>query len=256
MPIAPQHLRMSTRKLHPAPALAAVLLSLHCGPAESQLPQGNVRVALLLASDYRHNGLSQTDGDAAARVSVDYSRAAGWFAGGYVANVEYASEARFREPRELEIDVYGGYEWRQRDWSTNVQLSRYVYPGIAVDYDYSEAGANFGFRDRWFLELGVSDDYLGVFGTSYRYRGGLALPIVASLELGLNAGEFRASEVYETRYGFWDAGLSRVVGRFALDLRYHDNGYTGASIYGATGEDERWVFSVSLALAPGARSPR
>jgi uncharacterized protein (TIGR02001 family) len=233
-----------------------LLLALICDSAEAQLPQGNLRLALLLASDYRHNGLSQTDSDTAARASVDYSRAAGWFAGGYVANVEYAAEARFREPRDLELNLYGGYEWRLSAWSTNIQLARYVYPDASVDYDYGEASANFAFRDRWFLELGASDDYLGVFGTSYRYRGGLALPIFASLELGVNAGEFRATEVFHTRYGFWDAGLSRIVGRFALDLRYHDNSYYGASVYGSTGEDERWVLSATFALAPGARPAR
>lgn len=236
--------------------ISGLLLALICDSAESQLPQGNLRVALLLASDYRHNGLSQTNGDTAARVAVDYSRAAGWFAGGYVANVEYWAERNFREPRDVEVDVYGGYEWRRADWSTNVQLSRYVYPGASVDYDYSEAGANFSFRDRWFLELGASDDYLGVFGTSYLYRGGLALPIAASLELGVNAGKFRASDVFPTRYGFWGAGLSRIFGRLALDLRYHDNSYYGASIYGSTGEDDRWVLSATFALAPGAPSPR
>lgn len=236
--------------------LSALLLALACDSAESQLPEGNLRLALLLASDYRHNGLSQTDSDTAARVSLDYSRAAGWFAGGYLANVEYAAEKNFREPRDLEVNVYGGYEWRRADWATNVQLSRYVYPGASVDYDYNEASANFAFRDRWFLELGTSDDYLGVFGTSYRYRAGFALPIAASLELGVNGGEFRATEVFNTRYGFWDAGLSRIVGRFALDLRYHDNSYYGWSIYGSTGEDDRWVLSATFALAPGARSPR
>jgi len=236
--------------------LGALLLSLACDSAESQLPQGNLRVALLLASDYRHNGLSQTNGDLAARVAVDYSRAAGWFAGGYVANVEYQAERNFREPREFEVDVYGGYEWRRADWSTNVQLSRYLYPGASVDYDYSEAAANFSFRDRWFIELGAGDDYLGVFGTSYRYRGGLALPIAAQLELGVNAGKFRASDVFPTRYGFWDVGLSRIIGRLALDLRYHDNSYYGASIYGSTGEDDRWVLSATYGFAPGARSAR
>lgn len=236
--------------------LATLLLALTCESAQAQLPQGNIRLALLLASDYRHNGLSQTDGDLAARVSVDYARATGWFAGGYLANVGYAAEKNFREPRELEINVYGGYEWRRADWSTNVQLARYVYPDISVDYDYSEASANFAFRDRWFLGFGVSDDYLGVYGTSYLYRGGLALPIYAGLELGVNAGEFRASEVFHTRYGFWDAGLSRIVGRFALDLRYHDNSYYGWSIYGSTGKDDRWVLSATFALAPGATSPR
>jgi uncharacterized protein (TIGR02001 family) len=236
--------------------LTALLLGLGCGTAESQLPQGNLHVALLLASDYRHNGLSQTDTDTALRVSIDYARAAGWFAGGHLANVDYAAEEHYREPREIEITAYGGYEWRRSDWSTNVQLARYVYPGIAVDYDYTEASANFGFRDRWFLEFGASDDYLGVYGTSYRYGGGLALPIAGQLELGINAGEFRASEVYHTRYGFWDAGLTRIVGRFALDLRYHDNSFYGSSLYGSAGEDEQWVLSASLALAPGAGSPR
>jgi uncharacterized protein (TIGR02001 family) len=236
--------------------LFALLLGQGCGIAAAQLPEGDFRVALLLASDYRHNGLSQTDGESAARVSIDYARASGWFAGAFVANVEYAAESEFREPRELEVNVYGGREWRLRSWSTNVQLARYVYPDIAVDYDYTEASANFGFRDRWFLELGASDDYLGVFGTSYRYGGGLALPMAGKLELGINAGEFRATEVYHTRYGYWDAGLTRIVGRFALDLRYHDNSYYGGSLYGSTGEDEQWVLSASLALSPGAQAPR
>ena len=229
---------------------ASLLLALVVATsANAQLPASDLRLSLLIANDYRHNGLSQSHTGAAARFSVDYARAGGFFAGGFVANVEYAAERYFREPRELELNVYAGYQWQGRDWSTNLQISHYVYPDIEISYDYSLATVNFALRDRYFLALGSSDDYLGLFGRSYEARAGVALPLPHALELGINTGRFEATEIGDTKYSFWDLGISRVLGRYALDLRYHGNDYDGESLYGDAG-DHRFVLSVAYSIRP------
>ena len=238
------------RILYAIPALALAAAS-----AAAQLPAGDLRVSAVLASDYRHNGLSQTGDEISLRAAVDYERAGGLFTGGYVANVDYWAERFFARPRELEIGVYGGYQWRRPNWSTNVQLARYVYPDIEISYDYTEARVNLALRDRYFVSLGTSDDYLGLFGRSTEARAGVVLPLVRQIELGINAGRFEATETGYTKYDFWDIGLSRATGRFALDLRYHDNNYAGASLYGDPGEQE-FVLSVAYAIRPRAADRR
>lgn len=238
--------------LRSAAFLLVVLLFGRFAAAQQSEPQ--FRVSFLIGSDYKHNGLSLTNSDPTARFLTDYQHPSGFFAGGFLSNVEFAAEQDFYKPREIEANLYAGYAWRRGDWATNVSVARYLYPDLVTSYDYTQLAANFSFKDRYFFGVTRSTEYLSIFQGSYQYRGGFVLPMPLDLEFGLNAGRFRPSGIPGSEYSFWDVGVSRAVGQFALDLRYHDNSYNRASLFGDSGSD-RWVFSVAIAIVPRERRP-
>jgi uncharacterized protein (TIGR02001 family) len=235
-------------------ALTLILAAQIIAPAASAQPeQPPLHASISIASDYFRDGLSQTDEATSARFALDFEHDSGFFAGGLLANVDYLAESQFQTPRHTQANVYAGYVWRRGDWMTNVAVSRYLYPDIERRYDYTQATVSVSFRDRYFLSVSRSNDFLSLYDRAVQYRSGIAIPWIWDLEVGINAGKFRSSGFVDTSYTFWDAGLSRALGRFALDLRFHDNTYDRTSLLGNYADD-RWVFSLSYAILPFNRA--
>lgn len=220
--------------------------------ADAQQSESDLRVSFSIGSDYKHNGLSVTNSDPTARFVADYQHRSGFFAGGFLSNVEFEAERSFYKPREVEAYLYAGYAWRRRNWATNVSVARYLYPDLTISYDYTQLAANFSFKDKYFFGITRSTDYLSIYRDSYQYRGGFVQRMGLDLEVGINAGKFSSRGTHDIDYSFWDAGVSRAFGRFALDLRYHENSYDRTSLIGESGSD-RWVFSASIAIFPRER---
>ena len=213
-----------------------------------------LHLSLLVASDYRLNGLSQTGSDAALRIAADYTHRTGFFAGGFVVNAEYDADRGYASPRDLLINAYIGYQWRASRWSTNVAVAKYIFPDASPSYDYTETSASVSYKRRYYLSYSLSNDYISQRQRTDQLRAGISLPWIHDLEVSLNGGEWRTRGLFDTSYSFWDLGLSRAFQRFALDFRYHDDSYDRASPIGESGDD-RWMLSISYAIIPGERSP-
>ena len=79
-----------------------------------------------LSNGYWNRGLSQNDG-LSVQLGIDYQQKAGWFVGAWAANVDYAIESNWAEPRKIESEIYGGYHKRSGNWSWTAMLGRYFY---------------------------------------------------------------------------------------------------------------------------------
>jgi uncharacterized protein (TIGR02001 family) len=229
------------------------LVTLAAGPASGQPAPDKLRASVSLASAYLHNGLRQTADHLSLRLALDYELASGLFAGGTLANVDYDIEASFTKPRDSEVLLYAGFVWRNPDWTASVALSRYLYPDIQRNYDYSQLAVGVSFRDRYFFSAARVGEVLAVYDDAYVYRAGIAVPWIRDLEFEVNAGRFRSEAAAGVAYSFWDAGLSRPFGRLSVDLRYHDNGYGVSSLLGNRSQD-LWVLSLTHALLPRGHS--
>ncbi|MGW8368559.1 MAG: TorF family putative porin [Gammaproteobacteria bacterium] len=229
--------------------LCTVLFAAISGAAHGQRPESQVHAALTLMSDYKHFGLSQSDSGPAAKLAFDYAHHSGFFAGGFLANVEYAAEYGSTTPRNLQVNAYAGYQWRSSQWSANAIVSRYIYPDIEVRYDYTQTAINFGLRDRYFVGASYSKNFFSIDRSAYQYYAGITIPLRSKLEVGINIGRFRSRELSNTSYTFWDIGLSRAFRQFAVDLRYHENTYGRTTRLG-DGNGDRWVLSVSYVIVP------
>jgi uncharacterized protein (TIGR02001 family) len=176
----------------------------------------------------------------------------GLFAGGALGNVDFSSDEGLPSERDKAANLYVGYSWRRARWSGAISATRYAYPGFSSGYDYTQLAATVSYRGRYHLTYTESSDYYSIGQSAEQYRAGISRPWILGLEASINAGRFRSDERFDIGYSFFDIGLSRILGRFALDLRYHDDTYERATAIGESGDD-RWVFSISYAISPGPR---
>jgi uncharacterized protein (TIGR02001 family) len=236
------------------PSRVCALIALAAGawvasPVPAQPAPDPLHGSVTLASHYVLNGLSQTAGDPSLRLALDYEHGSGFFAGGILANVDFKAEAQFAAPRDTQFALYTGYVWRKGDWMSNLTLTRYFYPDITIDYDYTQVAVNLSYRERFFLTAARSSSYLSVYGTAEQYSAGLAQPLSGQFELGASAGRFSSDGLFDVSYSFWDVGVSRPLGRIGLDLRYHANSYARSSLLGNDASG-LWVLSMSYTFLP------
>ncbi|HUF72622.1 MAG TPA: TorF family putative porin [Gammaproteobacteria bacterium] len=235
--------------------VAAIGVALANASAQAQRAPSSLHGSVTLSSEYMQNGLAHTHDEPSLSVSLDFEHQSGFFVGGAVANVDYIAESQFGKPRDTAANVYAGYLWRRNQWMVNSSVARYQYPDIERSYDYTQATANVAFRDRYFFTVSRTGDYLSIYDSAEVYRAGVALPWLRNIEFGVNAGRFSADGSFDTSYTFWDAGLSRSIGRFALDLRYHDNTYGFSSLLGNDASN-LWVLSLTYPFLPIAGRDR
>lgn len=205
-----------------ASALAAAAT---CLPESAAQPQpvgagGRISGYVTLMSDYRNRGLSQSAGEPALQIGADYQHRSGFFAGGRAVNVEY-DLPRSGPETHAEAVIYAGYNRRVDRWSLTGSLGRYAYPGSDYDWDYGEAGASVGYRDRVFLTASYSDDFFGLGAAAWNRELSFAHPLGSGFEIGAGIGRFRASSI-GVDYTHWNVGASKRVAGFGIDLRYYD----------------------------------
>lgn len=102
-----------------APATAAA-------PASPHTVTGN----LMLTSDYRFRGLSQTFKLPAVQGGIDYSHSSGFYLGTWASNV---SGNQYPNGASMEWDFYGGFKFEPaKDWVIDLGVLHYYYPGAWI----------------------------------------------------------------------------------------------------------------------------
>lgn len=219
--------------------------------AHAQSSQQDLRGYVTLASGYWKRGLAQNEG-ASAQIGIDFTHHTGFYVGAGAANVDFDLEYSASEPRRIEANVYVGYQKRREQWSWNVGLGRYLYPGAAIDYDYNEVTGTVGFRQRLFYTAGYSGAYYGGRHSALNQEVSLVFPLRGNMEIGGAVGKFRiAGDVLDITY--WNAGATKLLRRWAFDMRYYDGDSPRISYYGDP--DARHVV-LSVSYAFGGRKPR
>ncbi len=203
-----------------------------------------------LSTGYWKRGFAQNN-HASAQLGVDFEHHTGFYVGGWAANVDFEQEYRQDEPRRVEADIYAGYHKRREQWSWNVGLGHYLYPGTAVNYDYDELSATFGFRDRLFYTAAYSDAYYGRWA-SLNQEISFTYPLRGNVEIGAGLGNFKVKGgVLDVTY--WNVGVSKLVRRVAFDVRYYDSNNRWLSYWG---DPNRNPFVLSVSYALGSRRPK
>lgn len=234
--------------------LRLLLLCAACVAAPLALAQDagpNLNGYASLSTAYWKRGFSQNN-HASAQVGIDFEHHTGFYVGAWAASVDFAREYSAAEPRDIEADIYFGFNKRHEQWSWNVGLGHYLYPGTAVNYDYNEVSATFGFRDRLFYTAAYSDSYYGVWRASLNQEVSFAYPLRGNIEIGGGIGKFSISNnVLDVTY--WNAGVSKLIRRVAVDVRYYSSDYPRVAYWGDP-DANHLVLSVSYAL--GGRRPK
>lgn len=234
------------------PAVCKLLLLTALGPTGyvSAQPEGpSLDIYLTIASDYLNRGASQTDGEPALQVGLDYRHRSGLFAGAWLSNVEFATEALRTKPRRSELDYYVGYSADHEEWSWALTLANYRYPNIYVSYDYSELSVSVSVKERFHYQASHTNDLLAQGRNALNQEIGLTLPFYRNFEFGAAVGLFRSSDISGDHYTHFNLGVSKVWRRWTGDMRYYDTNYPRRTHLGDPAE-RRWVLSLSYGFSP------
>lgn len=212
------------------------------GGAHAQSSAAGLRGYVTLASGYWKHGLAQRDGSALT-LAVDYEHHTGWFAYGRATNVDYVA---YGDTRDVETSAYAGFHRRRLGWSWTASVGRYFYPGTGGAYDYDEVSFGVGLRDRVFYSASVSDDYYGWPSRALAQEISIAFPLRGNFEVGAALGSFDLADS-GVDFTHWNVGISRLVGRFAVDLRRYETNHEYGGWLGNP-YAERYVVSASYAL--------
>ena len=229
--------------------LVALTAALAAVPAAAQLiPATQITGYLTVGTDARSRGLSQIyDDSTAAEIGVGLDFPSGVFAGAALSNVSYVTGARWPEPREHLIKLYAGYRWRIANWQFGGSLGHYRYPDTTFDYDYSELTAAVSYRDRFFYDVSVTNDFMSLSRTALDHAIGFTWPLAGNVELSAALGKFE-SRGRAPSYTHYNAGFTKVLGAFSVDLRYYDTSREISTFSGTSGADN-WVLSASYAMS-------
>ncbi|MCU0969398.1 MAG: TorF family putative porin [Rubrivivax sp.] len=93
-----------------------------------------------LYSDYRFRGISQTNKYPAFQGGFDLAHASGFYLGNWNSNID----SSFFGGSNLEMDFYGGFRGSAGDFSYDLGLIYYYYPGSDPDIDNTELYVGMG----------------------------------------------------------------------------------------------------------------
>jgi uncharacterized protein (TIGR02001 family) len=88
-------------------------------------PDWSVTGNLSLVSDYRFRGVSQTDKRPAVQGGIDIGHKSGFYVGNWDSNID----SGLYTGGNIEMDFYGGFKGSSGDFSYDVGLLYYYYPG-------------------------------------------------------------------------------------------------------------------------------
>lgn len=231
--------------------VAAVLAFGFAGGAAAQesglsIP-GAFSANVALATDYVYRGVSQTDEAPAIQGGFDWSHDSGFYLGTWASNVDFNDG----DEAHIEIDVYGGFAGTFRDFSYDVGVIYYAYPGADDSLDYEfwegmvEVGYDFGVASVT-GSINYSPNFFGDSDDAVYYKLGAAIPLPYELELSAHIAHQEIDDNASfglPDYTDWSIGVTWTVSGFALDLRYYDTDLDDNDCNDIC--DARAVFSIS-----------
>lgn len=204
-------------------ALVAGSLLLACGVAAA-----DVSYNAAVTSDYRFRGVSQSAKGPAVQGGADFSDASGAYLGIWGSTIDFdASSVGGSDPgADLEVDLYGGINWKGAGIDWDAGLIHYAYPGskataflpfseIYIGGGYGPISVKYYYADR-FTGTGKSASYLVASG-GVDLGSGLML----NLSLGQSSGG-GVKDGFGDNYTDYKVGVSKDYAGFGFDLSYID----------------------------------
>ncbi|HEX5460263.1 MAG TPA: TorF family putative porin [Steroidobacteraceae bacterium] len=232
-------------------ALAA--LSLLSGWPAARASEIDAGGSLALTQDDVYRGVSQTCGHPAAQADL-HLRAHGpsyWaaFAGVWGSLGLNGSQCGGAK----EIDAYLGYSLAlTANLSATFTYTRHNFPGggygnphVSGDrYDYDQLATTWSIADRLYLSVAWTPDalryhfYEGSLQTrqdrsAFAYGAQWRQPLVSWLSLTAGAGYDQMADPFNAGYGFWNLGLTHVMGSFELDVSYFHTAPRAVRLFGS-----------------------
>lgn len=202
-----------------------------------------------VVSDYLFRGVSQTHGEPAISAGVDYAFSNGFYVGAWTSSISWVKDAYSKGTTEL--DIYGGYKggFANPDYTYDVGVIAYTYPGKGAEISGVNANPNtteiYGSLGYKWLSVKysyvVSSHFIGWQGGSAfdrDTRGSGYLELNGSYDLGDGWGvsghvghqkvKDYSNNLYETAdYTDWNVGVTKDAGFGVFGLTYSDTNTKG-----------------------------
>ena len=189
--------------------------------SSSPLP-GTLTGNIALTNDYIFRGVTQTDHDAAVQGGLDWDTGMGFHFG------TWASSLNFQDGNQAttEVDLYGGYGGKIDNFSYDVGLTYYWYPGAAkaLSYNYWEAygkaGYDFGVASLTGFVAYTPSNTITNLDATY-VQATVAIPVIPELALSGAVGYYFLQGLKDPTD--WNFGATlHVYNWFDVDARYYD----------------------------------
>lgn len=209
------------------------------------LPDARARAAdftgniATLTTDYVWRGTTQTRGNPAAQAGLKVSGDSGFYLSAWGSNVKFAPGS----DAASELDFVAG--WSQGlgpDWSLDVNVLRYHYPGTAQDLDWTELNGTLAFRDHYWASVGWSDQALGYDAHGVYTLLGARFPLSRYFRLEATLGHYFLDDTVLARSGYTHGSLSTVWAfdaPFELRLTAHATDARAKTLFGNAAADHR-----------------
>ncbi len=195
---------------------SVLLLGLAMSGAAAAAVEGNAT----LTTDYVWRGSSQSDGDPAAQAGVKLGSESGWYASVWGSGVSFQPDNGARS----EFDVVAGWSGALgQDWALDVNLTRYLYPSSNVDLNWTELNSTLTWQQRYWLQVGVSDDALAGGHSGTYAQLGARLPLGEQWRLEAAVGHYWLASAQADDYLHGQlSAIWKVHGPWELRLTAHD----------------------------------
>lgn len=208
-----------------------------------------------LTNDYDWRGISQTQGDPAFQLGLNYAADSGIYMGIWGSNVKFANTADWetygRRPN-TELDIYLGYAFGDPDEGLGFDVGAiyYSYPN-AGEGNFPEVYAGIS-KGVFNLKTWYSWDFNSSGKTAFYIDGNLTLPMANGFSFLAHMG-YSGAEYHKNRWGQtdgageyldWSAGVGYDVGGWSASMRYID----GSDMNTNPRNLGRFVFSLSTTL--------
>ena len=202
---------------------------------------------VVLSSDYVQRGVSYSDDDPVLQLGGDVLFQSGFFLGAWGSTLDVAGNNGSQ--RDFEVRYYVGYGHELADdWAIAANAVLYTYPGSggSFDYDYEEYSLALNFRDRYWLDYAVAPDFYGTGRSTWSLAMLGEWPLPNKFRLSAGIGHHDLSDLSGSTYRYWQFGISRLINRIDLDLRYHGASDWVPVFSTAERTDDRVVLGIRL----------
>ena len=216
---------MSLRVLPAAAVIAAAALP---APPAHAGEWGGIFSAVTLTSDYRYQGVSNSDNHPAAQGYVHYGRPDGWYAGLFATTVDFNDYGT-----SYELDVYGGKNIRL-DPKTELKLQGLVTvfpdnrtPGPTYDFVQASVAVT---RKTGPLTVSALTSYVpeASYGSGKAWRLESEASYAVSPHLMLKGLVGRRWIDRGSDRNYWSLGAAATWNRLTLEVRYVDTNLSRA----------------------------
>lgn len=213
---------------HVLPAAVLLIAAALPAPAASQNSRNGIYSAVTLTSDYRYQGVSNSDRHAAVQGVVHHFRTDGWYAGLFVTEVDFNDFGT-----SYELDFYGGKTIaldKQTDLKLQVLYTTFPdnrTPGPT--YDFIQGGVSVirkaGLVTFTGLTTYVPEASYGS-GEAWRVESEAAYALSPNLTLKALAGRRWIQRGSDRNY--WSLGAATTWKHLTFEVRYQDTNLSKA----------------------------